>query len=93
MNENIKKFYDSLNEDVKGKLKACKSQNEMLKVLEDANITLDPELLKSVSGGGGVDCPENQCPPDEYGDLVWHGCRSDSHSCPHQGCDPANSVC
>ena len=59
---NRKEFYDSLSEDVKAKLKACKTEGEMLKVLEDEKIALDPELLDEASGGGVSDygrCPQH----------------------------------
>ena len=46
-----KEFYESLPEDVKEKIKACKSEAEMLKVLEDEQIELSPELLDGVAGG------------------------------------------
>ena len=48
---NWKEFYESLSEDVKAKLKACRSEEEMMKVLEDEKIELAPELLDGVSGG------------------------------------------
>lgn len=47
----LKEFYNSLSENVKEKLKACQSEEEMLKVLEEENIELDPEVLEEVSGG------------------------------------------
>ncbi len=47
----LKEFYNSLSEDVKAKLKECKSEEEMLKVLEEENIKLDPDVLEDVSGG------------------------------------------
>ncbi len=55
---NKKEFYNSLSEDVKAKIKACKSEEEMMRVLDAEKIELDPELLDEVSGGGGpIDCP------------------------------------
>ena len=53
---NRKEFYNSLSEDVKARLKACKTEEEMLKVLQDEKIELDPELLESVSGGNQNVC-------------------------------------
>ena len=47
----LKEFYNSLSENAKEKLKACASEEEMLKVLEEENIELDPEVLEEVSGG------------------------------------------
>ncbi len=48
---NRKEFYESLSEETKAKIRACKSEQEMLKVLAEERIELDPELLDSVSGG------------------------------------------
>ena len=54
---NRKEFYESLSEEVKAKLKACKNEEEMMKVLEDEKIELDPALLDEVSGGEYIpDC-------------------------------------
>ena len=49
---NSKEFYNSLSEDVKAKIKACKSEAEMMRVLDEEKIELEPELLDEVSGGG-----------------------------------------
>ena len=54
---NRKELYNSLSEDVKAKIKACKTEEEMMNVLAEEKIELDPELLDSVSGGDGCDCP------------------------------------
>ena len=53
---NRKEFYNTLSEDVKTKIKACKTEEEMMNVLAQEKIELDPELLDSVSGGhfGGM---------------------------------------
>ena len=53
MNMNRKEFYNSLSEDVKAKIKACKSEEEMMSVLDAEKVELDPELLDEVSGGLG----------------------------------------
>ena len=50
---NQKEFYNSLSEDVKAKIKACKSEAEMMGVLDAEKIEVDPELLDEVSGGLG----------------------------------------
>ena len=39
---NQKEFYDSLSEDIKERLKACKTEEEMMKVLDEEKIELDP---------------------------------------------------
>ena len=46
-----KEFYEGLSSELKTKIKACKTEEEMLNVLKDADIELGPELLESVSGG------------------------------------------
>ena len=48
---NRKEFYESLSEDVKARLKACKSEEEMMSVLDEEKIELDPGILDEVSGG------------------------------------------
>ncbi len=48
---NRKEFYNGLSDDVKRKIKACKTEEEMMKVLSDEMIELDPDLLEKVSGG------------------------------------------
>ena len=58
MTMNRKEFYESLSEDVKAKLKACKSEEEMMKVLDEEKIELDPAVLEGVSGG---DTDDNCC--------------------------------
>ena len=62
---NKKEFYESLSDEVKAKIKACKTEEEMLKVLQDEKIELDPDMLDSVSGGNDillVDCSaKNSC--------------------------------
>ena len=60
---NQKEFYNSLSEDVKAKIKACKSEAEMMQVLDEEKIELDPELLDEVSGGGFHDTCTLGCTP------------------------------
>ena len=54
-----KEFYDGLSDELKTKIKACKTEAEMRKVLEDAGVELSPELLEGVSGGTVDPCPEH----------------------------------
>ena len=52
-----KKQFDSLDESIKEKLRNCKSDAEMQKVVAEAGLQeLSPEMLEGVSGGGGA-CP------------------------------------
>ena len=49
-------FFKSLPEDVKEKLKNCKSEEEAIDILKDNMIEIPEEELKKVSGGA---CWEN----------------------------------
>ena len=52
-------FFKSLPEDVKEKLKNCKSEEEAMDILKDNMIEIPEEELKKVSGGGcWEDCPD-----------------------------------
>ena len=58
---NRKEFYNTLSEDVKAKIKACKTEEEMMRVLAEEKIELDSELLESVSGGVSDWDTEKEC--------------------------------
>ena len=47
----LKEFYASQSEAVKEGLKACKSEEEMMRVVDEEGIELDPEMLDKISGG------------------------------------------
>ena len=49
-------FFKSLPEEVKEKLKNCKSEEEAMEVLRENMIEIPPEELKNVAGGA---CWEN----------------------------------
>ena len=53
MNENItnSEFYKKLPEDVKEKLKGCKSEEEAMDILKDNMIELPEDELKKIAGG------------------------------------------
>ena len=52
-----KKQFDSLDESIKEKLRNCKSDAEMQKIIADAGLQeLSVDVLQGVSGGGGA-CP------------------------------------
>ena len=53
---NKQEFYASLPEELKEKLKACKTGEEMKALLKGAQIELPDELLEAVSGGGPYGC-------------------------------------
>ena len=64
---NRREFYNTLSEDVKTKIKACQTEEEMMRVLAEEKIELDPELLESVSGGVYPECKTDW-------DECEHGC-------------------
>lgn len=57
---NRKEFYESLSDEVKEKIRACASEQEMLQVLEDAQIELLPDMLDGVAGGKHSSCPDDK---------------------------------
>ena len=57
---NKQEFYASLPEELKEKLKACKTEEEMKALLKGAQIELPDELLEAVSGGMYL---RNECDP------------------------------
>ena len=48
---NKKEFFANLPEELKEKLKACRSEEEMNALLKGAQLELPDELLEAVSGG------------------------------------------
>ena len=50
-----KNLFDNLSDEIKEKLIDCKSEEELTKVLADAGIELDKEMLKAVDGGFAFD--------------------------------------
>lgn len=56
---NLKEFYDSLSEDLKAKVRACKSADEFQNLMKQESIELDPGLLDEMSGGAPYTCPFN----------------------------------
>ena len=68
----IEEFYNSLPEEVKGKLAECRTQEELRKVLAEAGVdSLDDELLDAVAGGygygGGMQTPLPVCDSSHEG--------------------------
>ena len=52
-----KKLFDSLDEPLKEKLRNCKSNAEMQKIIAESGLQeLSVDMLEGVSGGGGA-CP------------------------------------
>ena len=50
-----KNIFDNLSDELKAKLKACGTEEELKKVLADADIELDPDMLGHVAGGHKCD--------------------------------------
>ena len=57
-----KEFYEGLSDEMKARLKACKSEKEMLEVLAEGKVEIDPELLEGAAGG-------RRCP--DYCTFEW----------------------
>jgi hypothetical protein len=74
MQMNRKEFYDSLSDEVKAKIKACQSEREMLKVLEEEQIELSPELLEGVAGGEPGPCIAFTCDKCEGNEADYCVC-------------------
>ena len=55
-----KEFYDGLSDELKAKVKSCRTEAEILNVLKDADIELDAELLEGASGGSPF-CESDFC--------------------------------
>lgn len=71
---NRKEFYESLSDEVKAKIKACQSEQEMLKVLEEEQIELSPELLEGVAGGVPGPCTSFTCDKCEANEADYCVC-------------------
>ena len=72
-----------LTEEQIAKIKACKSNEEILKVAKEEGVELTDEQLEAVSGGACVDliCPKCSGP-------IWSYTKSDGvlyYKCPHCG--------
>ena len=61
----LKELYNNQSEEVKAKLKACKSEEEMMQVLDEEGIMLDPEILDKISGGA-LPIPIEDDSPDDW---------------------------
>ena len=69
-----KNLFDNLSDEIKEKLRDCKSEEELTKVLADAGIELDREMLKAVDGGLALNgILIGPCP--SYGTVIR--CRND----------------
>jgi len=62
-------FYNSLSDELKEKVKACTSLEEMKAVLKEAGIELDSEVLEGLGGDSNEYCFCNECPLDQPCDL------------------------
>ena len=65
---------NGLTEEQIAKVKACKSQSELLKLAENEGIELTSEQLEAVNGGNCVSTPNWSCPRCESKDIKYqHG--------------------
>ena len=68
----MQELFNNLTEEQKEKFKACKTQEDLMKALDEENIELSPDQLEAVSGGSFW---------DDFGDAVRECpgyCASDS---------------
>ena len=50
-----KNLFDSISDEIKAKLKECRTKEELEKVLAETGLKLDEDLLQTVAGGFGHD--------------------------------------
>jgi hypothetical protein len=70
-------LFKGLTEEQVAKIKACKSQEEVLKVAKEEGVELNDEQLEAVSGGcsrGGLECPYCYNHNTVYVDREGDGC-------------------
>ena len=84
-----KNTFDSLSDELKAKLKECKTEEELNKILAEAGLDLDQDMLKAVVGGLGSDftCLALQC-KDRGGCSFVLGSASEmiaGEKCPKRG--------
>ena len=58
MKATIKGIYDNLSDDLKEKVKACKTMEEVMELAGKEGIELPDEVVDAVAGGVGA-CPTN----------------------------------
>ena len=63
-------FEQKLTEELKEKLKNCKTAEELKALFADAGLTLSDEELNAVAGGEEWSCLKND--PDCQKDLKWY---------------------
>ena len=69
-------FFKSLPEEVKEKLKNCKSEEEAMDILKDNMIEIPAGELKNISGGGMYGCDKYnplECPGDSREETALDG--------------------
>ena len=60
----MESIYENLSDEVKGKLKDCKSSENLMKLAQSEGIELSEEQLEAVAGGISwlpKDCDDNPC--------------------------------
>ena len=60
----MESIYENLSDEVKGKLKDCKSSEDLIKLAQSEGIKLSEEQLEAVAGGRSwlpKDCDDNPC--------------------------------
>ena len=52
--EDYKKYFDGLSDEMRAKVKSCKSSEELISLAKTEGIELTNEQLDAISGGGSV---------------------------------------
>ena len=58
----IKEWFDGLDEDLKAKVKDCRSVDDLKALLEDSGTELSEDVLSGLSAGYGEYDPWTNCP-------------------------------
>ena len=80
--------FDSLSDELKAKLKNCKTMDELKEVLTGAGMILDEDVLKAIAGGLGT--PEMLSDPCRHHKQV---CAKDKLSAGICKRDQCNNIC
>lgn len=68
MKDELKNLYDGLNDDVKAKLQNAKNPDELMQILKDEDVELNPEQLGAVAGGAPLATTDT---------CKWHDCDNE----------------
>ena len=84
-----KELFEGLTPEQVERVKACKNQEELLKLAKEEGVELTDEQLSATSGGGllcstGIHCPQCGAGYDDI--MFWSERFSDGHETVHYEC-------